>query len=128
MAAAQARRRQWLIGHGFAEDVDGTITYRAGMLATLQRRELLRFASQLAVEEDLPFVESKPGARIDGIYRRPVDLVSGRFALVENSREFTLVPWRPALDRHVGKSVAGILRGDGISWSLTRGRGGPTIS
>jgi len=54
--------------------------------------------------------------------------MSGRFALVEKSREFTLVPWRPVLDRHVGKSVSGIMRGDGISWSFGRGRSGPSIS
>jgi hypothetical protein len=53
--------------------------------------------------------------------------MSGRYALVEKSREFTLIPWRPVLERHVGKSVSGILRGDGIRWSLGRGRSGPQI-
>ena len=47
---------------------------------------------------------------------------------VEKSREFTLVPWRPILERHVGKSVSGIMRGDEISWSFGRGRGVPPIS
>jgi len=32
------------------------------------------------------------------------------------------------LEHHVGKSVSGIMRGDGISWSFGRGRGGPSIS
>lgn len=76
----------------------------------------------------LPFVKAAPGARIDGIYRRPIDLASGRVALIEKSREFTLVPWRPVLDRHVDKSVSGILRDGGINWSIRRSRGGPTIS
>ena len=98
------------------------------MCAALQRRELLRVASQLSDEMNLPFAEATPGPRIDGVYRRSVELVSGRFALIEKSREFTLVPWRPILDRHVGKSMSGILRGDGISWTVGRGRRGPTIS
>lgn len=115
---AQSRRRQWLIAQGFAEERDGVTSYRAGMITALQRRELLRVAGQLSDEMNLPFGESTPGARVEGIYRRPIDLVSGRFALIEKSREFTLVPWRPILDRHVGKSVSGILRGDGISWSI----------
>jgi hypothetical protein len=76
----------------------------------------------------LPFVETKPGERIDGTLRRAVDMTSGRHALIERSREFTLVPWRPVLEQHIGKTVSGILRGDRISWTLGRARGGPTIS
>jgi hypothetical protein len=45
--------------------------------------------------------------RIEGIYRRHVDLASGRFAVIEKSREFTLVLWRPVLERNLGKSVSG---------------------
>jgi hypothetical protein len=125
---AQARRRQWLIAQGFAEEAGGGITFQSGMIAALQRRELLRVAGQLSDELKLSFHESPDGARIEGVYRRPVDLVSGRFALVERARDFTLVPWRPVLERQVGKSVSGLMRGDGISWSIGRGRSGPGIS
>src|SRR5438128_1535409 len=82
----------------------------ADLVAVLQRRELLRTAGQLAEELNLPFAEATPGARPEGIVRRPVDLVSGRFALIETSREFTLVPWRPVLERQIGKPVSGIMR------------------
>ncbi len=125
---AQDRRRQWLIAQGLAEESGGIATYRADLLVTLQRRELLRVAGQLSEELDLPFAEAVPGTRIEGIVRRQIDLISGRFALVEKSREFTLVPWRPVLERQIGKPVSGIVRGDGINWSIGRGRGGPTIS
>lgn len=125
---AQARRRQWLIAQGFAEEADGSTTYRAGIIDALQRRELLRVGAQLSRELGMPFVETEPGTRVDGIYRQPVNTMSGRLALIEKSREFTLVPWRPVLDRHVGKSVSGIMRGDGISWTFGRGRSGPSIS
>lgn len=125
---AQASRRQWLLAEGLAESQGGATVYRAGMVETLRRRELLRVAGQLSDEMGLPFVETKPGERIDGTLRRAVDMTSGRHALIERSREFTLVPWRPVLERHVGKSVSGILRGDGINWTLGRGRSGPSIS
>ncbi|MGK6321340.1 relaxase/mobilization nuclease RlxS [Sphingomonas sp. DT-204] len=125
---AQDRRRQWLVAQGFAEESDAGVRYQRGMLAALQRRELLRVADQLSDELKLPFVEASPGARVEGVYRRSVDLASARFAVIEKSREFTLVPWRPVLDRHVGKSVSGLMRGDGISWTIGRGRTGPTIS
>jgi type IV secretory pathway VirD2 relaxase len=125
---AQARRRQWLVAQGFAEEVEGRSAFGAGMISALQRRELLRIGAQLSREMGMPFAETEPGANVSGIYRRPVDTMSGRFALVEKSREFTLVPWRPVLDRHVGKSISGIMRSDGISWSFGRGRSGPSIS
>lgn len=125
---AQARRRQWLVAEGLAEERAGQFSYRSGMISTLQRRELLRVASGLSGELGLPFTEAKAGERIDGMYRRPVDTMSGRYALVERSRDFTLVPWRPVLDRHVGKSVSGIMRDGWISWALGRQRGGPSIS
>ncbi|PTS81403.1 conjugal transfer protein TraI, partial [Sphingomonas sp. HMWF008] len=125
---AQSRRRQWLVTQGFAEEAEGRTIYRAGMLGALRRRELLRVGAQLSREMGMPFAETESGTHVSGIYRRSVDTMSGRFALVEKSREFTLVPWRPVLDRHVGKDVSGIMRGDGISWSFGRGRSGPSIS
>ncbi|MEM9096495.1 MAG: DUF3363 domain-containing protein [Pseudomonadota bacterium] len=42
---------------------------------------------------------------------------------MERTRDFTLVPWREAMDRNLGKSVSGLVRDGGISWTLTRGRG-----
>lgn len=125
---AQTRRRQWLISQGFAEEAGGGTVYRPSMMADLRRRELVRIGAQLSRELGMPFAEMESGSHVRGVYRRPVDTMSGRYALVERSREFTLLPWRPVLDRHVGKSVVGIVRGDGVSWSFGRGRSGPSIS
>lgn len=125
---AQARRRQWLVAQGFAEEAGGGTMFSNGMIVALQRRELLQVAGQLADEVKMPFREAAEGARIEGVYRRSVDLVGGRFALIERARDFTLVPWRPVLERQVGKSVSGLMCGDGISWSIGRGRNGPGIS
>ncbi len=124
---AQARRRQWLIAQQLAVEEDGTTLYPPRLIETLRRRELVRVAGQLSAELGLPFVDAEAGMAIAGRLRRRVDLVSGRFALVENAREFTLVPWRPMLEQHVGKSVSGIMRPDRINWTLGRQRG-PTIS
>lgn len=121
-------RRQWLIEQDLAHEEQGVLIIRSNLLATLRRRELTRVAGQLADELGLSYAEAKSGERIEGIYRRPVDLASGRYALIEKSREFTLVPWRPVLDRHVGKQIAGIIRSDAIDWIVGRQRPGPSIS
>lgn len=52
-----------------------------------------------------------------------VDLESGRFALVERWRAFTLAPSRDMLDRHVDKAASGSPRADGISWQFRQGEG-----
>ena len=59
---------------------------------------------------------------------RRVDLEGGSYALVERSRDFTLVPWRDVLERNIGKAASGIMRTDGISWQFGRGRSGPEIN
>lgn len=125
---AQARRRQWLIAQDFADEMNGVPLLGTDMIAILQRRELLRAAGQLVDQLKLPFRECPEGSRFEGVYRRPVDLVSGRFALLERAHDFTLVPWRPVLDRHVGKLVSGLMRAGGTSWALRPGRSGPSIS
>ncbi len=99
LRVAQARRRQWLIAQGFAEEAGGATTFAPRMIAALQRRELLRVAGQLCEEVGTPFREATGGTPIEGVYRRSVDCVSGRFALIVRSRDFTLVPWRPGLDK-----------------------------
>lgn len=126
--AAQAMRRQWLVAERLAEEQDGRTLYRPNMLATLQRRELLRVARQLSDEVGKPFTEAKSGEPVQGRLVRAVDMTSGRHALVERSRDFTLVPWRPVMERHIGKNVSGIMHDGGISWTFGRQRGGPTIS
>jgi hypothetical protein len=65
----------------------------------------------------------RDGEGVTGTYNESVQLVSGKYALVENAREFTLVPWRPVIDKDLGRTVTGLVRGDGISWQLGRARG-----
>jgi hypothetical protein len=125
--AALAARQAWLVEQELAYEGDGLTSYSADMLLKLQRRELLKVGGQLSEELGMPFAEARCGDRIDGLLRRRVDLASGRFAVIEKSREFTLVPWRPALERHVGKPLSGVLRANGVSWTIGRGRAGPSV-
>jgi type IV secretory pathway VirD2 relaxase len=126
LQSALARRRQWLLEQGVVDASGEGAVYRPDMLAALARRELVKAGQDIARESGLTYLEA--GKKIEGIYRRAIDLASGRYAMIEKSREFTLVPWRPVLDRQLGKAVVGIGRGDTISWSVGRQRGGPGVS
>ncbi|UQS67226.1 DUF3363 domain-containing protein [Mesorhizobium opportunistum] len=125
---AQARRRQWLMAQGLSHEEQDRIIYRANMLSMLRQRELNRVARQLSDELGLTYTEARSGDRIEGTLRRSIELASGKYAVVKKSREFTLVPWRPVLERHIGKEVSGIMRREGISWTIERQRSGPSVS
>lgn len=124
---ALAQRRQWLVEQELAREEQGQTVYGRGLLDVLRRRELNRIASQLSRELGLVYSEPPYRGRIEGVYRRRIDLVSGRFALIEKSREFTLVPWRPELGRYLGRPVMGNLSAHSISYDVRKARGGPTI-
>ena len=69
------------------------------------------------------FLKLEAGMSISGKYECPVDLAQGRFALVTRSKEFTLVPWRPELERYRGSEISVKARAGGIDWSVGRARG-----
>jgi hypothetical protein len=124
---AMVQRQQWLIDQKLMERDGGDVVYRTDLIDTLRRRELQRVGDKLAGEVGKPFYQPLQGERVDGVYRRPVDLASGRFALIEKSREFTLVPWRAAMEQQLGRAISGISRGASFDWSIGLGRGGPSI-
>jgi type IV secretory pathway VirD2 relaxase len=125
---ALAARRQWLIEQQLATGEREAFQLRGGMADMLRARELQRAGDDFADRLGKPFDAARPGQRIVGVIARRVDLESGSYALVERSRDFTLVPWRDVLERNIGKTAAGVMRTDGISWQVGRGRSGPALS
>jgi hypothetical protein len=47
---------------------------------------------------------------------------AGKYALIENAHEFTLIPWRPVMDERLGRKISGIVWESGISWDFERKR------
>lgn len=123
VATALCNRRQWLLDRGLAQQRAGGVIYAANLLKTLERRELADVGARIAAETGLTHAEAKPGESIAGRYRRSLTLVSGRYALIERSQDFVLVPWRPVLERARGQSVVGVAGSAGISWSIGKTRG-----
>lgn len=106
-----------------ARQPNGGIAYRRNLLATLREREIARVGGELAATKGLPFRAAADGENVSGKFTGTVQLSSGKFALVEKSHEFTLVPWRPVIDRQLGREVMGIVQGGSVSWQLGRQRG-----
>jgi len=87
------------------------------------RRKVARAGSEMAEGKALPFRAAKDGESVSGRFTGTVQLTSGKFAIVEKSRKFTFVPWRPVIDRQIGREVMGVVQGGSVSWQLGRQRG-----
>jgi len=124
VTTALAQRRDWLVAEGYAtRDAAGRFTPATEMLRRLERDELRAVAERLSAESGKAYRDVRPGETIEGVYRRPLDLASGRFAMIETERAFALVPWRDVLERNRGKEVSGAMRGRTMSWTLNQQRG-----
>jgi len=111
------------LAQGFAKETDTGTSYQRGILKNLEQREVNKQAANISSQIGKTFKRTQKGDKIDGIYSKPVELVSGKYALIEKSKEFRLVPWRSVLERARGQSVSGIMSGNGISWNIGKKRG-----
>jgi len=121
---ALEQRREHHIEQGDASrSQNGRVFYRRSLLATLREREVARVGAEMATSKSLPFRAATDGKSVSGKFTGTVQLSSGKFAVVEKSHEFTLVPWRPVIDRQLGREIMGVVRGGSVSWQLGRTRG-----
>ncbi|WP_290491420.1 DUF3363 domain-containing protein, partial [Hyphomonas sp. UBA4508] len=95
----------------------------AAQKTELMKRDFARAARTLSVEIGKPYSPAPERGHVDGTYREHVSRVSGKFAVIERQRDFTIVPWRQVLEQRRGMAVSGVVRGGRISWALGRGIG-----
>jgi Protein of unknown function (DUF3363) len=95
------------------------------MNESTQGTSVLRQRMIKSIEGDtgLTYRETHDGESIRGVYRRSIDLASGRFALLDDGVGFSLVPWRPVMEEHLGRELRGVAIGTTISWNFSRSRG-----
>ncbi len=127
LRGALAARRRWLIEQELAKEDGARLVIDAKRLALMEHEAVAAAGARLSKQLGKAFDQPVEGERLSGIYRRSVDLPAGRFAIVERSKEFSLVPWREALEMRRGLEVSGVIRRGGISWEFGRTRGGPAL-
>jgi len=121
---AMDQRREHHIAQGDATwQQNGRILYRRNLLAHLREREVARVGAEMAGSKGLPFRAAADGETVSGKFTGTAHLLSGKFAIVEKSHEFTLVPWRTVMDRQLGREVVGMVLNGSVSWQLGRQRG-----
>ena len=121
---AMEARVDHLAAEGLAHRQGQRVIFARDLLPTLRRRELDDAAAKLSAETGLAYQPAAEGERVSGVYRQRVTLASGRFAMIDDGLGFQLVPWRPALEKELGREVRGVMAPGGIvDWSLGRKRG-----
>lgn len=123
MQQAMDARKEQLIRQGHARrTAEGDVIARRDLLPALQRQEVTRVGARLAAEAGRTFVPVEDGQAVQGRLVGATQLASGRFAMIDDGLGFSLVPWRPILEKEIGREVAGIACGDDVSWQLGRKR------
>jgi len=125
VTAALARRRRWLADKGYATEVgDGRIRISRDLVQRLEARDVERVGRALAADRGREWQPAIAGKHVAGTLVGSTQLSSGRFAMIDDGLGFSLVPWRPALEQHVGRLVSGVaLPGGDVGWSLGRRQG-----
>jgi type IV secretory pathway VirD2 relaxase len=116
------RRRSHLESAGLGETRDGKFQPARKLIARLRDGELERVKSQLA-SGGKAVVTTGEGDTVAGVYARRLDLVSGRFAMIEDGLGFQLVPWTRSLETRLGQEVSGTITNSGVDWSFGKKRG-----
>ncbi|MFZ5617844.1 MAG: DUF3363 domain-containing protein, partial [Pseudomonadota bacterium] len=118
LGTALAARRRFLLANGLAAEAVGMLTIDRSGLAALEREAVKETGAALAKETGKAFAPPAMGERVEGVYRRPVEIVGRRYAMIERAKDFALVPWREALEKRRGMEISGMMRRAGITWNF----------
>ena len=120
--AALAKRKQSLVDMGYAADLGGgRIRAPKDLIQRLEAADIDRAGRALAAERGRQWRPAVAGNQVSGQLVGSTQLPSGRFAMIDDGLGFSLVPWRPALEQHVGRQISGIaMPGGDVNWSFGR--------
>jgi type IV secretory pathway VirD2 relaxase len=122
--AAMAARTDHLISEGLARREGQRVVIARDLLSTLRQREVEAAAARVTAETGKAWRPAQEGEPITGVFSRRIDLASGRFAMIDDGLGFQLLPWKPSLERELGRQVSGVMQPDGgIEFRPTRRRG-----
>ena len=121
MQTSILRRQAILKQMGFNFTKEGRLPKEA--LEKLQDMDLRDAARNLSKVYSKPYLALGSARSVEGVYQKAIDRPSGKFAVIERSKDFTLVPWRPVMERNLGKSLSGRISAGGISWNVSKQRG-----
>ena len=119
---AMQNRVDFLAELGLAERRSQRVILARNLLSTLRDRELIDVGKALQDQTGQTYRPLRDNGCVSGVYRRFVQLASGRFAMLDDGMGFSLVPWRPVVEQRLGQQVSAVVRGQAVTWELGRQR------
>ncbi len=113
----------FLVEQGLAVRQGSRGVLARNLLATLRDRELSEVGKSIQQQTGLLHRPLRDGGQASGVYRRSIQLASGRFAMLDDGMGFSLVPWRPVVEQRLGQQVAAVVRGQSVTWKFGRQHG-----
>lgn len=121
--SALAGRRQWLVANALGKFSEAEhFEPSRNMLHQLRERDIRRTSAMMSAQLGLTHVNVAEGENVTGTFVRSAHLASGKYAIVQNSKEFTLVPWQPQMERFRGKEISGAVGTQGVNWDWNHPR------
>lgn len=119
---ALRQRTAFLMELGLVSQRAGQLLLGGDLLTRLRDRELKQAASEITAQSGLRYQPIGNDGNAQGIYRRDLQLVSGRFAVLEDGKSFSLLPWRPMIEHRLGQQLEAQITQGRVSWRLGRQR------
>ncbi|CAN7364954.1 DUF3363 domain-containing protein [Acidovorax sp. LjRoot129] len=123
LRSAVQGRVDFLSELGLAERRGPRVVLARNLLSTLRDRELAAVGERLQDQTGRPYRVLTDGGRFTGVYRHTIQIASGRFAMLDDGHSFSLVPWKPVIERRIGETLSATVRGGSVSWVVGRHRG-----
>ena len=123
MRNLQTRRRQFLVREGWLGDGDARLSEISRK--ALQSAEMRDAAARIGKKLGALFQEIDAVGTFSGKLIGATDLAAGRFGILQNEKQFALVPWRAEIGCYRHRELVVRQSADGISWQLAsrKGRG-----
>ena len=118
---ARQARRQFLFEQGMTQSLDMPVTDQH--LDKLEAMDVQDTAKAISKEYDLSFNNDFNHGRVEGELMGSIERPSGKYAVIQRAREFSLVPWSDELSRKRGRHISGQVMGRSIRWDRGRDRG-----
>jgi hypothetical protein len=119
---ALRQRVDFLVTQGLARRSGQSVILAQNLLASLRDREIAEVASRIEAATGLLHRPAIDGARVAGTYRESLQLTSGRFAMLDDGVGFSLLPWRPVIEKRIGQQLSAVVQGSRVSWEWGRSR------
>ncbi|MEP6722465.1 MAG: DUF3363 domain-containing protein [Variovorax sp.] len=120
---AMQSRVDFLAKEGFAEYRGQRVILARNRLTTLHDREVAAVGKALQDQTGQIYRTLQDGQQAGGVYRRSIQLASGRFAMLDGGMGFSLVPWPLVIEQRLEQQVSGVVRGSSVTWHIGRQRG-----